>query len=103
MEDTMKKNNGPMLDIKIDKALVTGISISLSDNGVTYSVSGSLYSVTGKEITDFNFRSKHWETDKELELPLDADVLGRRMFEVCQKAVIDHINGMALQLEGAKQ
>lgn len=91
------------VNIKINKAIITSIEITLKDGVAQWDVSGSLISTTGKEVSRFAYSSQHWEDDKKIEVPVEGNLYGRSLFEMFTPIIVRHINGDFKQLPAGKK
>lgn len=91
------------LNIKINKAIITQISIDL-DEEVVWNVSGKLITDKGMSISTFNFSNNSWvDDDKKLGVPLEANVLGRKLFEAFTPEVLEKLGNMFTALPAPKK
>lgn len=81
------------LNISIDRAEVTSISIGLVDREWQMTISGNLISSTGQEVTSFNYSTNTWSEKTKIEFPSSAMGLGAKLFEIAQPIIIKKIQG----------
>jgi hypothetical protein len=87
------------LNILINKAIVTSISVTIQENGeVLWEVSGKLISNNGVEVSNFRYYSKSWDDKLKLKIPIEADMHGEALFKIFQQPIIEKINGVFKQL-----
>ena len=93
----MKKINE--IDIHIDKAVVTRISIELKENNkAEWIITASLITKNNKKLTEMHFGNFHWDLEKNSTIPLEADMHARELFKLMQPVIINEINGNMLSL-----
>lgn len=97
----MKKVNE--LNITINKALITEINIRLSEDEVIWNVSGQLLTDKGLSISSFNFSNLSWlDNDKKLSVSLEANILGKRLFESFTPEVLKKLGSTFMALPEGK-
>ena len=81
------------IDIKITKAVVTAVKISLDEDGVNLEVSGDLISDTKRKVTSFSYSSDAWQGNQKIKIPSSIHLPARKLFEIAQPLVIEKIQG----------
>lgn len=100
----MKKVNE--LNIKINRAVITGISIDLDLDSKTpiWTITGKLLTDKGMPISDFTFGNRSWmNDDRKIEISLDANMCGRELFEVFTPVVLEKLGNMFKSLPIPKE
>lgn len=91
------------LEIKITKAVITQISITLEDKGPKYDVTGELVSDKGVSISRFYYSSKTWPSEENLEIPVPIHSLATDLFKTMTPVIYKKINGLHLELKEGKK
>lgn len=98
----MKKVNE--LNIKINKAIITDIQVELKEENVVWTVRGKLITEQGMAISDFYFSNDSWmNKDKKISVPLEANSLGRKLFEAFTPEVLEKLGNMFTALPAPKE
>jgi hypothetical protein len=91
------------INIKINRAIVTKISIELDEEKPTWWITGALISESGKKISEFGMSNSHWDDSKNIEIPVEAQMLGRQLFEVFMPILRKQVDGEFKVLEDGKR
>lgn len=79
--------------INITKALITSITIDLSDGEKPkYTVQGGLTTDKGKKVSDFVFWNQSWASDKEIEIPVEVHMHAAEIFRALKPIVYRKLN-----------
>ena len=99
----MKKVNE--FEIKINKAIITGISVELGDDGeATWNISGKLITDKGMAISNFSFSNQSWcDESKKIEIPVHANMLGRDLFITFTPVILEKLGNMFKALPAPKK
>jgi len=89
----MKKINE--LNININKAIVTEVTLSLEENGLSVNVIGGLFTDQGKKVSNFNFSTKKysWDSDNDIEIPMSLNFPAKEIFETLTPIIYEKLNG----------
>lgn len=90
------------INIKITKAVITQITISLKDSekGATFDITGELLTEGGKKVSTFYFETDGWQKDRKIELPTYINLPARELFEAITPEVYKRINDSFPMLKG---
>jgi hypothetical protein len=93
----MKKINE--INITINKAVITKVSIEIKESGVVFDVFGKLVTDKGIAISDFCFSSEAWyNKERQLDIPVSLHATAREVFEKLTPIVYTKINGVFASL-----
>jgi len=81
------------IDIRIEKAIVKRISIELGEDKAEWSITAGLLTLGGKEITTFNTGNTAWNKKDHCEIPVEANIKARELFEIFMPIITREING----------
>lgn len=84
------------LSIKINKAIVTKISVELDleTQKPTWWVCGKLVTDQGMAISDFQFSNDSWNEKNKIQVPLAADGHARELFLVFSPVILEKLGNM---------
>ena len=80
------------LNIKITKAVITGISVELDfdTKEPTWTINGKLVTSAGKAISSFGFSTHRW-SDNKITVPMSANLSGRALFEIFTPVIMEKL------------
>ena len=84
------------LNININKALITSVTLSLGEKGLSVNVSGSLMTAQGKSVSNFQFTTKEysWDNENNIDVPLSINLPAKEIFEQLTPVVYEKLNGV---------
>lgn len=90
----MKKINE--LDININKAIITEVTLSLGDKGLSVAVTGGLYTSQLKKVSNFQFTTKQysWDSENDIEVPVSINLPAKTIFEELTPVIYEKLNGI---------
>lgn len=90
----MKKINE--LNININKAVITTVTLSLGEKGLGVNVSGSLMTSQGKVVSGFQFTTKQysWDSENDIDVPLSINLPAKEIFEQLTPVIYEKLNGV---------
>lgn len=97
----MKKINE--VDIKITRAEVRSVKVTLKDGNWEMSISGALISETGQEVTDFSYSTDSWLDKSKFDFPIEGLRPAGELFMLAEPIVIRKIQGHFNALGDGKQ
>lgn len=91
------------LKIEINKAVITHIEIELKGEKPVWTIRGKLITKQGMAISGFYFSNETWiSEDKQIEIPINANVLGRELFVNFTPVIMEKLGNMFKQLPKGK-
>lgn len=91
-------------EIKINKAIITRISVELGDDSeATWHISGKLITDKGMAISDFSFSNETWcNKERIIDIPVHANMLGRDLFITFTPIILEKLGNMFKALPSPK-
>jgi len=84
------------LNININKAVITSVTLTLGEKGLNVVVSGSLMTNQGKSVSNFQFTTKEysWEQENNIDVPLSINLPAKEIFEQLTPVIYQKLNGV---------
>lgn len=93
------------LNININKAVVTTVTLKLGKEGLGVTVTGSLMTQDNREVSGFCFTTKQysWDSENDIIVPPSLNLPAKEIFEMLTPVIYEKLNGAFPAIKAGKR